>query len=72
MLTKAERAILIKQFQILASIEDDDDGYPIKIEVLSSGYEAEYEDVLDGLSEPLNKVDCKHVQDGRRWPTIAT
>lgn len=62
-LTPAERAILIGQYQILAAIEGDEEKYKDVIEVLSVGYELDYEEHVDGLSDPLYEDDCKFVRD---------
>lgn len=62
-LSPAERAILIAQYRTLAAIEDDRDGYKAIITVLERGYESEYEEHIEGLSDPLPEEECRYVRD---------
>jgi uncharacterized protein YfbU (UPF0304 family) len=62
-LTPAERAILIGQFKIIQAIYKDPNLQTNAIEALSSGYELEYAEYVDGLDEPLSEESCKFVQD---------
>lgn len=60
-LTPAERAILIKQYEILEILRECK--FKEEIEALSSGYQTEYEDLIDGLGEHMASKDCKMVTD---------
>lgn len=62
-LSPAERAILINQYRIMGLIEGNEDAYKKPIRVLSSGYELEYEDHIDGLHDPMTEEECKFVYD---------
>jgi len=62
-LSPIERALLINQFKILGAVEGDPNAYQNTIDVLSYGYELEYESHIDGLGEPLPESECKFVYD---------
>jgi uncharacterized protein YfbU (UPF0304 family) len=62
-LSPVERAILINQFKIRGTIEGEPDAYQDTIDVLSNGYELEYDEHIDGFGEPLPEDECKYVQD---------
>jgi uncharacterized protein YfbU (UPF0304 family) len=62
-LSPAERAILIAQYRTLAALEDDPKAYERVIAILDRGYEAEYEEHIEGLSEPMTESECRDVRD---------
>jgi uncharacterized protein YfbU (UPF0304 family) len=62
-LSPVERAILINQFKILGAVQGEADAYQHTIDVLSNGYELEYDDHIDGFGEPLPEEECQFVQN---------
>jgi uncharacterized protein len=62
-LSPAERAILINQFKILGAVQGEPGACKDTIDVLSYGYELDYDEHIDGLGEPLSKTECRFVHD---------
>lgn len=62
-LTPAERAILINQYEILQNSSGTPNRFQNHIEVLTNGYESEYENYIEGLREPLPEDRCDYVRD---------
>jgi uncharacterized protein YfbU (UPF0304 family) len=59
-LSDFERLTLAAQFRILAKV-DSDEGWSRFVEILESGYEAEYHRLSDMLYKPLSKEECGFV-----------
>ncbi len=58
-----DRVILTNQFRILQKVDPDNDGtYGRAIEILESGYEAEYYSIARTINEPVSMEVCDEVR----------
>lgn len=64
--TKTERLILSNQLKILSLLKCNDyteETYKAHIQALEDGYEYEYDEVAQHISDPMSEEDCREVYD---------
>jgi uncharacterized protein YfbU (UPF0304 family) len=63
-LTRVERLMLLNQYLILSKLDQDSDYYEANVEILSQGYEYDYDSLFGSINEnPVSEEICEETID---------